>query len=59
MGVSPEADTIRKELLDEQRKLIADVLNLRNGQFYLFGSDGVYIIYDYKKSAVLYLDRLN
>ena len=59
LGVSPEADTIRKELLDEQRKLIADVLNLRNGQFYLFGSDGVYIIYDYKKSAVLYLDRLN
>ena len=59
LGVSAEADSIRKELLDEQRKLLAQVLNLRDGQFYLFGSDGVYIMYDYKKSAVLYLDRVN
>ena len=48
---------IREQLLNAQRQLLIDIIGLHSGKYYLFGNDGIYIMYDYTKNAILYLDR--
>jgi hypothetical protein len=59
LTISKTNRTIREQLIDAQRQLLNDIIGLRDGKFYLFGNDGTYILYDYTKNAILYLDRTN
>ena len=57
LAMSKAENIIRENLLNAQRQLLHDLIGLRSGKFYLFGNDGRYILYDYTKSAMLYLTR--